>query len=75
MNLADLSRSTRASRGLSQREVASLSGGLVSHPAIAEIETGASTNIPARTILGLCKALRLSPRTVLEAAAESLGIE
>jgi transcriptional regulator with XRE-family HTH domain len=55
--LAVLVRTERDRQGLSLREVAELSGGIVSHSSVHAIEHGARSEVGDETLDGLAKAL------------------
>ena len=72
MNLSELVRRRRDSLGLSMKDVATNSGGLVKTATVCDVEIGKSKNVTASTILGLAKALKTKPDVILEATRISL---
>ncbi len=71
-DLADFVRRVRKSAGLSTREVANRSGGLISHGYVSQIENriGVSDGISPRRLLGLARGLGIS---IEEVVAVALG--
>jgi transcriptional regulator with XRE-family HTH domain len=73
VTLAQLIRRKRAQLALSQQELADKSG--VSKNLISKIEVERGSNITLATLLGLAKAMRVTPQVVLYAAMEGMKVE
>lgn len=72
MNLAEFVTRRRKDRGYSIRQLSHASGGLVSPTSVCDLESGRATNIPVSMVIGLSKALKVSPNVIVEAAMETL---
>lgn len=73
MVLSELVRRKRAQHAMSQVELAAKCG--VSKNLIHKIEGGRGSNIMVETLVGLAKAMRVSPQVVLYAAMEGMQRE
>lgn len=76
MNLAELVASRREALGLSLRQVAEKSGGVVSSSTLNEIERGLRPNVSDRILEGIADALNVSlskVRTAAGVSARDLG--
>ena len=73
MSLADLVQRERARQGLSLRQVAERSGGLLSTSTVHAVEQGRRARLTDETLDGLAKALDLQPEQVRRAAGVRPG--
>jgi transcriptional regulator with XRE-family HTH domain len=70
-SLADLVARVRADKGLSLRQVADASGGLISHTRVQAIEDGNDARVSDRVLRGLAAGLGISLKSLRTAAGFS----
>lgn len=65
MNIGQTIRKLRTERGWNQNELSERTGGIVSQPAIAQLEGGKKQNMKLETLAALGKAFGIAPIDLL----------
>ena len=75
MKVSEFLKSTRKAKGLSLREVETLSGGLISHPFLSQQESGHIKSPSLRGLYLHSKALGLDPAYIFQMAVNEIEAE